>query len=98
MRPETKLVKDALRKEFPGCKVSIVYATAYNYAFSDDKLLIKIDVPYMDVRKFLIENSYKIRIIPKGAMSFAVNDFDQKLFGQDTDIGFIEVESIAVVE
>ena len=93
MRPETRTVKDALKKQFPGCKVNIIYITAYNYAFSDDKLVIKIDVPYKDVADFIRMNSYKIRIIPKGSYSSAVNDFDQTLFGQDTDIGFIEIES-----
>ena len=96
MHKETMLLKDKIKLQFPECtKIYTNYIQPFSYTFSSDKIKIKTDVPFDQLKDFLNKNSCGIAIYRKGGIASMWGDeFNSTLFGYPTNVEFIEIENV----
>lgn len=96
MRDETKMLKQAIQNQFPNCCVlKLEYRTASNYCFSSDKIKIKTDIPFDDLRNYLRKITDRIYIYRKGGLAAISGKISSgTILGRETEVEFIEIDSI----
>lgn len=92
MRPETKVIKNNIKKDFPGAKISVKYVPAANYASSSDTIKIKTDINYKTVVSYLKQHTKGVVIYQKGQVGSKGGDFGSRIFDKTSDAEFIEIE------
>ncbi len=93
MRQETQIIKANIKRDFPQAMLSLKYIKAANYVFSSDKIKIKTNIPYYSLGAYLAKNTIGIAIYPKGSFASKYGDFNTSIFGIDSEVEFIEIES-----
>lgn len=93
MKQETRLIKGNLKREFSESTVKVRYIYPRKYVFTYDKIKIKTDIPYKAISDYLKKYSSGIRIYPKGSSASMWGQLNAYLFGIETDVEFIEIES-----
>lgn len=97
MLKETKFIKSLLKETYPNCKIHIEVVEVYNGLFSSDKIRVKTNIPYDDVKNTLSSVTENISIFPKGEFRTLIKSYKKtgmpKLNNKVSSFELIEVDS-----
>ncbi len=94
MKQEIRLIKGNIKRDFPEASISAKYVHVKNYIDSSDKIKIKTDIPYSAMLHYLNKHTTGAAIYPKGGYAAKYHDFGSSIFGMDSEVEFIEIESM----
>lgn len=94
MRVESKIIKNNILENFPNSKITIKYIQAKDYTISSDKIQIKTNISYKILSTYLRQNIKGAMIYQKGSFISKNGDFGSIIFGKESSIEFIEIETI----